>query len=77
MAVNRRKCRTSAPIFPGPTTFSSDARDPLTRGVYEPFFSRWAERSTKMRWLQQGVLHIYIAYIAIMLIGALAWMTLR
>jgi formate hydrogenlyase subunit 3/multisubunit Na+/H+ antiporter MnhD subunit len=69
--------RTDAPLFPGKTTFTIEPGDPITRGVYEPFFSRWATRLSRMRWLQQGVLHIYIAYILAALIAALVWMSLR
>jgi hypothetical protein len=69
--------RTAAPLFAGASSFSTDARDPLTRGVYEPFFSRWAARFSRMRWLQQGILHVYVAYIVVVLIVALGWMTFR
>jgi formate hydrogenlyase subunit 3/multisubunit Na+/H+ antiporter MnhD subunit len=69
--------QSDAPIFAGRSAFSAETRDPLTRAVYEPFFERWASRFSRMRWLQQGVLHIYVAYIVVVLIAALAWMSLR
>ena len=61
--------------FPGASSFSSRSTDPLTRGVYEPFFARWADRFTRLRWIQQGALHIYLLYIFVVAVGALAWIS--
>jgi NADH:ubiquinone oxidoreductase subunit 5 (subunit L)/multisubunit Na+/H+ antiporter MnhA subunit len=69
--------RSNAPLFAGAAAFSSDTRDPITRGVYEPFFTRMAGRLIRLRWMQQGVLHMYVAYILVVLVIALGWMSLR
>ena len=69
--------RVTAPqpsgLFPKPTALASDCRDPLTRGFYEPFVERWADRFTRLRWMQQGVLHVYLVYILVALLVGLAW----
>jgi hydrogenase-4 component B len=65
------------PLFAPKLTLDVDETDPLTRGAYEPFLARWAERLWRFRWMQQGILHLYVVYIlAIALIGV-AWLGLR
>jgi formate hydrogenlyase subunit 3/multisubunit Na+/H+ antiporter MnhD subunit len=64
-------------LFPKPGAFASTCDDPLTRAVYEPFFARWGDRFARWRRLQQGVLHLYILYILIVLVLALAWVSFR
>ena len=60
-------------LFPAPVALVSDRRDPLARGFYEPFFAWWADRSARVRWMQQGALHLYIVYILAALLAGLAW----
>jgi hydrogenase-4 component B len=64
-------------LFPAPGRYAADATDPLTRRVYEPFFTRWGDRFAGLRWLQQGLLHVYLLYILLVVLGALAWTSLR
>jgi len=47
------------------------------RGVYEPFFDRWGARFYRLRWLQQGLLHVYLMYILTMVVLGLAWTAFR
>lgn len=61
--------------FPATGSFSSQCADPLTRAIYEPFFIRWAERFSRLRWIQQGQLHIYFLYIFVVAVAALAWIS--
>jgi hypothetical protein len=49
----------------------------LTRSVYEPFLVRWGDRFARLRWLQQGRLHVYLVYIAGMAVIGLLWSSLR
>ena len=58
---------------------TSDPRppDPVSEKVYEPFFRRWAERLSRLRILQQGKVHVYLVYILLMVVLALAWLSLR
>ena len=46
-------------------------------GVYEPFFRRWADRFSWLRILQQGSVHVYVLYILLTVMIALAWLSLR
>jgi hydrogenase-4 component B len=64
-------------LFPRAGAFRSEQADPLTRSWYEPFFTRWADRFTGLRWLQQGVLHAYLFYMLALVVAALAWASLR
>lgn len=61
--------------FPAAGSFTSRCTDPMTHGFYEPFFLRWAERFARLRWIQQGALHIYFLYIFVVAVAALAWIS--
>jgi len=63
--------------FPGSATLASEERDPLTAGVYEPLFSALAVRFARLRGLQQGNAHAYLAYILSAVLVALAWISWR
>jgi formate hydrogenlyase subunit 3/multisubunit Na+/H+ antiporter MnhD subunit len=65
-----------AGVLPTAAAFGSDGHDPITRDVYEPFFTRWAERFSRLRWMQQGHLHIYLLYILTTLVIALTFSVL-
>jgi formate hydrogenlyase subunit 3/multisubunit Na+/H+ antiporter MnhD subunit len=69
--------RAPRTIFAEPTQISSDSQDPLTRSFYEPFLVRWARRFARLRWLQQGSLHIYLLYILAAVTFGLTWTSLR
>ncbi len=69
----RRTVDPPRSLFPAPGRFESDDADPLTRGLYEPFFARWGDRFAGLRWLQQGLLHVYVLYILVVVLGGLAW----
>ena len=69
--------RTPTALFAEPGNLSSDSTDPLTRSAYEPFFDRWAKRFSRLRWLQQGILHVYLFYILLIVVAALAWASAR
>jgi hypothetical protein len=56
---------------------SADEIDPLTRSGYQPFFDRWASQIARLRWLQRGILHLYIFYILVAVVAALAWASAR
>jgi formate hydrogenlyase subunit 3/multisubunit Na+/H+ antiporter MnhD subunit len=60
-------------LFPAPTSFDTDCRDPATRGVYEPLIERWGDRFSRLRWMQQGMLHVYLTYVLVALLVGLGW----
>jgi formate hydrogenlyase subunit 3/multisubunit Na+/H+ antiporter MnhD subunit len=55
--------RRDAGAFPEPGQLTSDRRDPFTRSGYEPVFDQMARRAGRLRWVQQGLLHLYILFI--------------
>ncbi|MEJ2698286.1 MAG: proton-conducting transporter membrane subunit [Desulfuromonadales bacterium] len=52
-------------IFPPSETFSQKNSDPVLCQVFAPLFAVIGERFYRLRWLQQGRLHIYFLYIFI------------
>ncbi len=64
-------------MFPSEGDFASACPDPVSEKVYEPFFRRWAERFSRLRILQQGNVQAYLVYIVLMVVLALAWVSLR
>jgi hypothetical protein len=38
---------------------------------------RWADRLARFRWLQQGVLHMYLVYIVVAVVIGFGWASLR
>jgi hydrogenase-4 component B len=69
----RLSTQTLSGFFPESARFESECVDPVTRGVYEPFFERWASRFVRLRFMQQGILQIYVLYILVTLLFALTW----
>ena len=64
-------------IFPSAGFVASDCTDPLTRSAYEPFIEWCAGNFSRLRWLQQGMLHVYLVYILLTVVVALAWSSAR
>lgn len=64
-------------LFPSAIRFATESPDPLSRGVYEPFFDRWANRFTRLRILQQGKINVYLVYVMVTVVLALTWTSLR
>ena len=64
-------------LFPSKSDFGTETPDPVSEKVYEPFFRRWAERFSRLRILQQGQVHVYLVYILLTFVLALAWVSLR
>jgi hydrogenase-4 component B len=64
-------------LFPSKSDFGTETADPVNAKVYEPFFRRWAERFSRLRILQQGQVHVYLVYILLVVVLALAWVSLR
>lgn len=73
----RSRRRLPKGLFPQGADYSSDCTDPVTRKLYEPFFTRWARRFAHLRFLQQGKVHVYLLYILFTVVLALAWTSVR
>lgn len=75
----RTVVRVHAPegAFPTAAQLASAPADPLTRDVYEPLLTRAGDRFARLRFLQQGNLHVYLLYVLATLLLGLAWVALR
>lgn len=75
----RPRTSRSAPqgLFPVRGEFASECPDPVTEKVYEPLFARWAGWFARLRVLQQGKVHVYLVYVMLVVVLALAWVSVR
>jgi hydrogenase-4 component B len=73
----RTSCEAPRGVFPAQSSFESACPDPVTEGLYEPFFRRWADRFSRLRILQQGKVHVYLVYVVLTVVLALAWVSVR
>jgi NADH:ubiquinone oxidoreductase subunit 5 (subunit L)/multisubunit Na+/H+ antiporter MnhA subunit len=64
-------------LFPSKSDFGAECPDPVSAKVYGPLFRRWAERFSRLRILQQGKIHVYLVYIVLMVVLALAWVSIH
>ncbi|MBI5518054.1 MAG: oxidoreductase [Deltaproteobacteria bacterium] len=55
----------------------SEPADPLARALYRPLLIAWEARSARLRFLQQGNVHVYILYVFAAAVGALTWAAVR
>jgi formate hydrogenlyase subunit 3/multisubunit Na+/H+ antiporter MnhD subunit len=60
-------------IFPAQSAFHTDTSDISEKYMYQPLFSWVSSSFSRLRWLQQGRLQIYILYIALTLWILLIW----
>jgi len=66
----------STRVFPPAGALLADYTEPIAARVYEPLFASLASRFARLRGLQQGNIQLYLAYITIAAIAALAWASL-
>jgi len=69
--------RVPTGLFPLETEFATETTDPVNEKIYEPFFHRWGDWFTRLRVFQRGQVHIYLLYIALMVVLAMSWASLR
>jgi hydrogenase-4 component B len=67
----------SSELFPSAGKMSADRQDPFTRVAYEPLLDRGARRFGQLRWVQQGLLHLYILYVVLAVVVTIAVVSLR
>ena len=67
----------STELFPAPEQLSADRQDPFTRSAYEPLLDRFASRFGQLRWVQQGMLHLYILYIVLTVVVTITIVSIR
>jgi hydrogenase-4 component B len=71
----RISVRREAALFPVRGELVSDRGDPVTRAVYEPLIDRVGKRFAQLRWVQQGITYLYVLYIVVTVVIALAVVT--
>ncbi len=59
--------------FPQKASFHSEVRDLFTDHLYRPVLALFEWSSFRLRWLQQGRVHLYLLYILITLVVLLVW----
>jgi hydrogenase-4 component B len=64
-------------VFPSRSEFGVYCPDPVSNRLYEPAFRRWADRCSQLRIIQQGKVHVYLVYVVLMVVLALAWVSIR
>jgi formate hydrogenlyase subunit 3/multisubunit Na+/H+ antiporter MnhD subunit len=71
--------RASAPhgLLPRRASFSLDAQDPARTRLFEPLFRALAERSARLRQLQQGRLNLQLLYTFAALVALLLLLAIR
>lgn len=67
----------STDLFPSPGKLSADRQDPFTRAAYEPLLDRGARRFGQLRWVQQGLLHLYILYVVLAVVVVITIVSIR
>jgi hydrogenase-4 component B len=60
-------------LFPKHAALHTHAPDVFRRCLYEPLFRAIAWAASKLRWLQEGRIQIYVLYIAITILMLLIW----
>jgi NADH:ubiquinone oxidoreductase subunit 5 (subunit L)/multisubunit Na+/H+ antiporter MnhA subunit len=60
-------------LFPASSSFSTETPDPFKERIFAPAFLGAARGAGRLRWLQQGQVRLYVAYIAATLLALLLW----
>ncbi len=64
-------------VFPAEGKLSTSYPDVLSRVLYQPVFNWLAGRFSRLRWLQQGKIQVYMMYFVVVLLLAFAWQVIR
>ena len=60
-------------LFPQRASLHTHTPDLFRRYIYEPVFAGIAWMASKLRWLQQGRIQVYVLYIALTMLVLLIW----
>jgi formate hydrogenlyase subunit 3/multisubunit Na+/H+ antiporter MnhD subunit len=64
-------------VTPAAAALRAEYSEPILARIYQPIFSAAADAFTRPRFLQQGSAHVYVGYIMVAIVAALAWASLR
>ena len=68
-----RECRLPEGLYPQAASWRSETPDVVRANLFDPLFRQAAGGLGRLRWLQQGRVHVYILYIVIVLMVLLGW----
>lgn len=60
-------------LFPPAGRLRQTSRDPLLSRWFQPLFSYLGDRAVRLRWLQQGKLHVYLLFIFLTCAVLMVW----
>ena len=60
-------------VFPSASAHRSQTPDLAQEQLFAPLFRVLANGLGRLRWLQQGRVHLYVLYIVVTLMALLAW----
>lgn len=63
-------------LYPATAAFAVDVDEPFADRILQPLAATWSARATRLRWLQQGRLAVYVLYIFVALLAGVAWVVL-
>jgi formate hydrogenlyase subunit 3/multisubunit Na+/H+ antiporter MnhD subunit len=69
----RRDVAPPEGFFPTGARFRSETPDLCVKALYRPAFGAIGWAGARLRWLQQGRIHVYVMYIAVTLFVLLVW----
>jgi hypothetical protein len=72
----RAPSSTLAGVCPPASSLRPEYAEPIVARIYEPLFAAAASYFTRLRLLQQGNVQLYVAYIMVAVVAALAWASL-
>ncbi len=69
----RKNVSTPRGYFPSDAALKTETPDMFSEKIYEPVFMRIGTGLSRLRWLQQGSVQLYVLYIALTLLALLIW----
>lgn len=63
-------------LFPAAAAFSTRYPEPARDRIFVPLFARIETAMLRLRWIQHGLLHVYVLNVLLFLLGLIVWMSL-
>lgn len=60
-------------LYPRNAMFATEVDEPFADRLLQPFAEKWTSQAMRLRWLQQGRLHLYLLYVFVTLLAGVAW----
>jgi hypothetical protein len=69
----RKNVSAPSGYFPSDAALKTETPDMSSEKIYRPVFTRIGVGLSRLRWLQQGNVQLYVLYIALTLLALLVW----